>query len=285
MNLCVSQPPNAGMNLGPGGIGPSGGQSLHSQSNLNDSMGSGMPPTSLMQSQLSNVSMMHQQGAGPHYSSSQAGGQQHYQGQQSMGMMSQGSQSNSMMPQRPIGTYRPSQQGSAPQFMGQEEFYGEQYGHTASSSEPLNQQYYPDGNHTDAQPSHTHLHTLTHTHSPEHTLHTFTHHLKPWNNPPHCGVAPKPFPLFSLPAFRVSPSLRSASQRPKSESSTPPPQSRFNLYLFTLFCLLLSYYLLYYPLPPSVRRCCSLIMIIVTPFLLVCRNFRSFLFRFFCCFL
>lgn len=37
--------------------------------------------------------------------------------------------------------------------MGQEEFYGEQYGHTPSSSEPINQQYYPDGNHTDP---HTH---------------------------------------------------------------------------------------------------------------------------------
>lgn len=31
--------------------------------------------------------------------------------------------------------------------MGQDEFYGEQYGHTQSSSEPINQQYYPDGNH------------------------------------------------------------------------------------------------------------------------------------------
>ncbi|XP_072552244.1 calcium-responsive transactivator-like isoform X1 [Salminus brasiliensis] len=209
MQSLLPAPPNPSMSMGPGGIGPSGGQSLHSQTNLNDSMGSGMPPTSLMQSQLSNgpshapmqqqsgpgpstsmslpssshgsgpgyshsvpssqgtttlqgqggypsssrtnlnmqsnqVSMMHQQGAGPHYSSSQAGGQ-HYQGQQSMGMMGQGNQGNSMMPQRPIGSYRPSQQGSAPQYMGQEEFYGEQYGHTASSSEPLNQQYYPDG--------------------------------------------------------------------------------------------------------------------------------------------
>lgn len=40
--------------------------------------------------------------------------------------------------------------GSAQQYMGQDEFYGEQYGHTQSSSEPINQQYYPDGNH--AQP-------------------------------------------------------------------------------------------------------------------------------------
>lgn len=37
--------------------------------------------------------------------------------------------------------------GSAQQYMGQDEFYGEQYGHTQSSSEPINQQYYPDGNH------------------------------------------------------------------------------------------------------------------------------------------
>ncbi|XP_016343812.1 calcium-responsive transactivator-like isoform X1 [Sinocyclocheilus anshuiensis] len=29
--------------------------------------------------------------------------------------------------------------------MGQEEFYGEQYGHTQSSSEPVSQQYYSDG--------------------------------------------------------------------------------------------------------------------------------------------
>lgn len=42
---------------------------------------------------------------------------------------------------------------SGSQYMGQEEFYGEQYGHTPSSSEPINQQYYPDGNHTDP---HTH---------------------------------------------------------------------------------------------------------------------------------
>lgn len=29
--------------------------------------------------------------------------------------------------------------------MGQEECYGEQYGHTQSSTEPINQQYYTDG--------------------------------------------------------------------------------------------------------------------------------------------
>lgn len=36
--------------------------------------------------------------------------------------------------------------GSAAQYLGQEEFYGGQYGHSQSSSEPINQQYYPDGN-------------------------------------------------------------------------------------------------------------------------------------------
>lgn len=56
------------------------------------------------------VSMMHQQSATPHYSSAQAGGQ-HYQGQPAMAMMSQGAQGNSLMPQRPMGTYRSSQQG------------------------------------------------------------------------------------------------------------------------------------------------------------------------------
>ncbi|KAK3519468.1 hypothetical protein QTP70_030631, partial [Hemibagrus guttatus] len=172
----------------------SAGGSLHSQSNLNDSMA----PSSLMQSQMimvspshtpmqqqqqssasissmssgssfthsvpsssssqgtalyppsrtnlniqsSQVSMMHQQGSGTHYSSS---GGQHYQGQQSMGMMGQSNQGNSMASQRSIGSYRPAQQGkSGSQYMGQEEFYGEQYGHTPSSSEPINQQYYPD---------------------------------------------------------------------------------------------------------------------------------------------
>ncbi|XP_053500000.1 calcium-responsive transactivator-like isoform X1 [Ictalurus furcatus] len=192
MQSLLPAPPNPGMNMGGGGMGGSSAAgSLHSQSNLNDSMA----PSSLMQSQMSNgpshtpmqqqqqsgpstssmssgssfthsvpssssslgtalypssrtnlniqssqVSMMHQQGSGPHYSSS---GGQHYQGQQTIGMMGQSNQGNSMVPQRPVGSYRPAQQGS--QYMGQEEFYGEQYGHTPSSSEPINQQYYPDG--------------------------------------------------------------------------------------------------------------------------------------------
>ncbi|XP_063321203.1 calcium-responsive transactivator-like isoform X3 [Pelmatolapia mariae] len=141
MQSLLPAPPTSSMSLGPGGMGQSGG---HAQSNLNDNMGPALPPTSMMQSQMSNVSMMHQQSATPHYSSAQAGGQ-HYQGQQAMGMMGQGSQGNSMMSQRPMGSYRSSQQGSAQQYMGQDEFYGEQYGHTQSSSEPINQQYYPDG--------------------------------------------------------------------------------------------------------------------------------------------
>ncbi|XP_067227523.1 calcium-responsive transactivator-like [Chanodichthys erythropterus] len=206
MQSLLPAPPNPNINIGPGGMSQGGGgQSLHSQTNMNDSMGTGLPPTSLMQSQMNNgpshapmqqqptismslppsshgtgpgyshsvpssqgaplqgqvayssmasranlnmqssqVSVMHQQGTGPHYSSTSAGGQ-HYQSQQTVGMMGQGNQGSSMMPQRPMGSYRAPQQGSAPQFMGQEEFYGEQYGHTQSSSEPVSQQFYSDG--------------------------------------------------------------------------------------------------------------------------------------------
>lgn len=36
--------------------------------------------------------------------------------------------------------------GSSQQYLGQEEYYGgEQYGHSQAASEPLTQQYYPDG--------------------------------------------------------------------------------------------------------------------------------------------
>ncbi|OXB67893.1 hypothetical protein ASZ78_005575 [Callipepla squamata] len=90
------------------------------------------------------VSMMHQQAATSHYNSAQ-GGSQHYQGQSSIAMMSQSNQGNSMMGQRPMGPYRASQQGSSQQYMGQEEYYSEQYSHGQGSSEPMNQQYYPDG--------------------------------------------------------------------------------------------------------------------------------------------
>ncbi|XP_041112652.1 calcium-responsive transactivator-like isoform X1 [Polyodon spathula] len=212
MQSLLPAPPTQNMNMGPGGISQSASnQSLHSQNNLNDSMATGLPPTSLMQNQMSNgpnhvsmqqsgqtslpttsmsmpvsshgsatgyshsvsssqsmqmqsqgqsmgnygsrtnlnmqsnqVTMMHQQAATSHYTSAQAGSQ-HYQGQQPIGILGQGNQGNSMMAQRPMGTYRPSQQGSAAQYLGQEEFYGEQYGHSQSSSEPINQQYYPDG--------------------------------------------------------------------------------------------------------------------------------------------
>ncbi|XP_010894979.1 calcium-responsive transactivator isoform X5 [Esox lucius] len=149
MQSLLPAPPTPNMGtMGSAGMGQSGGSGpLHSQSNLNDAMTPGLPPTSMMQSQMSNVSMIHQQSATPHYSSSQTGGgQQHYQSQQAaMGMLGQSGQGNSMMNQRPMGTYRPTQQGSVRQYIGQDDFYGEQYGHTQSSSEPKNQQYYPDG--------------------------------------------------------------------------------------------------------------------------------------------
>ncbi|XP_046535188.1 calcium-responsive transactivator isoform X1 [Equus quagga] len=90
------------------------------------------------------VSMMHQQAASSHYNSAQ-GGSQHYQGQSSIAMMGQSGQGSSMMGQRPMAPYRPSQQGSSQQYLGQEEYYGEQYGHGQAAAEPMGQQYYPDG--------------------------------------------------------------------------------------------------------------------------------------------
>ncbi|XP_074776120.1 calcium-responsive transactivator isoform X2 [Athene noctua] len=212
MQSLLPAPPTQNINLGPGAMTQSASnQSLHSQSNLSDAIGTGLPPSSLMQSQISNgpnhvsmqqsgqntmpttslsmtvsshgtgpgyshtvpasqnvpmqgqgsignyvsrtninmqsnpVSMMHQQAATSHYNSAQ-GGSQHYQGQSSIAMMSQSNQGNSMMGQRPMGPYRASQQGSSQQYMGQEEYYSEQYSHGQGSSEPMNQQYYPDGN-------------------------------------------------------------------------------------------------------------------------------------------
>ncbi|PWA31651.1 hypothetical protein CCH79_00006621, partial [Gambusia affinis] len=218
MQSLLPAPPSSNMSIDPGRMSHSGG---HAPSNLNDSTGSGVTPTPMLQSQMSNgpshapmqsghmqlaipststyssfasgyshatpssqgslvqgprtgygssssssssssstpsssssprsnlnmqssqVSMMHQQSAPPHHSSAHSAGQ--YQGQQAIGMMGQSSQGNSMMPQRPMGSYRSSQQETAQHYMGQDERYGEQYGHTQSSTEPINQQYYADG--------------------------------------------------------------------------------------------------------------------------------------------
>ncbi|KAG8429983.1 hypothetical protein GDO86_018706 [Hymenochirus boettgeri] len=211
MQSLLPAPPTQNINLGPGGMSQTGpSQALHSQGNLSDSLGASLPPSSIMQGQISNgpshvamqqsgqttlptttmsmavsshgtapgyshpvpssqnipmqsqgaignyvsranmnmssnpVSMMHQQAASSHYSSSQAGGQ-HYQGQTSMSMINQSAQGSSMMAQRPLGPYRPSQQGSSQQYLGQDEYYSEQYGHSQASSEPMTQQYYTDG--------------------------------------------------------------------------------------------------------------------------------------------
>ncbi|XP_051516401.1 calcium-responsive transactivator-like isoform X4 [Myxocyprinus asiaticus] len=199
MQSLLPAPPNPNINIGPSGLGQgAGSQSLHSQTNMNDSMGSGLPPTSLMQSQISNgpshapmlqqpttsmslpasshgagpgyshsqgtplqgqggysssasranlnmqssqVSMMHQQGSGPHYSSS-SGGAQHYQGQQTVGMMGQGNQGGGMMPQRPMGSYRAPQQGHG-EYSYQQSSYGEQ-GYERSFDES-SQHYYEGG--------------------------------------------------------------------------------------------------------------------------------------------
>ncbi|XP_072371199.1 calcium-responsive transactivator-like isoform X4 [Scyliorhinus torazame] len=213
MQSLLPAPPSQNLSMGPGGMNLSGSnQALHSQSVPNDTMGGGIPPSSLMQSQMSNgpshvsvqqsgpatipsssmamsvnnhgsasgyshsvpssqgmqmqgqsqsmanygsrtnmsmqtsqVPMMHQQAATSHYSTPQGGGQ-HYQGHSTMGMMGQSNQGNNIMGQRPMGPYRSSQQGSSQQYIGQEDYYGEQYGHGQGPTDSINQQYYPDGN-------------------------------------------------------------------------------------------------------------------------------------------
>ncbi|XP_020361569.1 calcium-responsive transactivator isoform X6 [Oncorhynchus kisutch] len=147
MQSLLPAPPTPNMgSIGAGGMGQSGGRGpLHSQSNLNDTMTPGLPPTSMLQSQMSNVSMMHQQSATPHYPSTQTGGgQQQYQGQQAaMGMLGQSGQGNNMMSQRPMGTYRPTQQGHG-EYSYQQSSYGEQ-GYERSFDES-SQHYYEGGN-------------------------------------------------------------------------------------------------------------------------------------------
>ncbi|RXN21166.1 calcium-responsive transactivator isoform X1 [Labeo rohita] len=143
----TQQQPSTSMSLPASSHGTGPGYSHSVPTSQGQVAYSSMASRANLNMQSSQVSMMHQQGTGPHYSSTTAGGQ-HYQGQQT-GIMGQGNQGNSMMSQRPMGSYRAPQQeaayGSAPQYMGQDEFYGEQYGHAQSSSEPVSQQYYSDG--------------------------------------------------------------------------------------------------------------------------------------------
>lgn len=62
------QPPTPNMSMGPGGMGQSGG---HAPSNLNDNIAPGLPPASMMQSQMSNGEILtqmfiYQINSGPH---------------------------------------------------------------------------------------------------------------------------------------------------------------------------------------------------------------------------
>ncbi|KAJ8360839.1 hypothetical protein SKAU_G00173640 [Synaphobranchus kaupii] len=67
MQSLLPAPPSQSINMGPGGMGQSGsGQSLHTQGNLNDTIAASLPPTSLMQGQMSN---------GPSHSAMQTSGQ------------------------------------------------------------------------------------------------------------------------------------------------------------------------------------------------------------------
>ncbi|XP_062897274.1 calcium-responsive transactivator-like isoform X2 [Mobula hypostoma] len=227
MQSLLPAPPSQNMSMGPGGMNLSGSnQALHSQNVANDTMGGGIPPSPLMQSQMSNgpshvsvqqsgpttipsssmnmpvsnhgtpggyshsvpssqgmqmqgqsqslanygsrtnmsmqtsqVSMIHQQAATPHYNTPQGGGQ-HYQGQSTMGMMGQSNQGSNIMGQRPMGPYRSTQQGSSQQYIGQEDYYGHsEYAYQQSyaeqgyerSFEESSQHYYEGGNSQYAQ--------------------------------------------------------------------------------------------------------------------------------------
>ncbi|XP_072918073.1 calcium-responsive transactivator-like isoform X4 [Hemitrygon akajei] len=212
MQSLLPAPPSQNISMGPGGMNLSGSnQALHSQNVANDTMGGGIPPSPLMQSQMSNgpshvsvqqsgpttipsssmnmpvsnhgtpggyshsvpssqgmqmqgqsqslanygsrtnmsmqtsqVSMIHQQAATPHYNTPQGSGQ-HYQGQSTMGMMGQSNQGSNIMGQRPMGPYRSTQQGSSQQYIGQEDYYGNsQYAQqqTAYQQGPTQQQTY-----------------------------------------------------------------------------------------------------------------------------------------------
>ncbi|XP_063815385.1 calcium-responsive transactivator isoform X2 [Pseudophryne corroboree] len=67
MQSLLPAPPTQNINLGPGGMSQTGpSQSLHSQGNLSDALGASLPPSSLMQSQISN---------GPNHVSMQQSGQ------------------------------------------------------------------------------------------------------------------------------------------------------------------------------------------------------------------
>ncbi|XP_032206045.1 calcium-responsive transactivator isoform X3 [Mustela erminea] len=55
MQSLLPAPPTQNMNLGPGALSQSGSsQSLHSQGSLSDAVGTGLPPSSLMQGQIGN---------------------------------------------------------------------------------------------------------------------------------------------------------------------------------------------------------------------------------------
>ncbi|XP_072918071.1 calcium-responsive transactivator-like isoform X2 [Hemitrygon akajei] len=227
MQSLLPAPPSQNISMGPGGMNLSGSnQALHSQNVANDTMGGGIPPSPLMQSQMSNgpshvsvqqsgpttipsssmnmpvsnhgtpggyshsvpssqgmqmqgqsqslanygsrtnmsmqtsqVSMIHQQAATPHYNTPQGSGQ-HYQGQSTMGMMGQSNQGSNIMGQRPMGPYRSTQQGSSQQYIGQEDYYGHsEYAYQQSyaeqgyerSFEESSQHYYEGGNSQYAQ--------------------------------------------------------------------------------------------------------------------------------------
>ncbi|KPP74930.1 SYT protein-like [Scleropages formosus] len=129
----MSVPPSSHGSMGGyGHTGPPSSQGMATQGQINMTQGQSMGsygPRPSMNIQPNQGPMMHQQPPSQQYNVPTGGGQ-HYQGQQNpMGMMGQVGQGNHVMGQRPMPPYRPPQQGPPQQYPGQEDYYGEQYGH------------------------------------------------------------------------------------------------------------------------------------------------------------
>ncbi|MEJ1279222.1 SS18 nBAF chromatin remodeling complex subunit like 1 [Cricetulus griseus] len=156
MQSLLPAPPTQNMNLGPGALSQSSSsQGLHPQGSLSDAISTGLPPASLMQGQIGNgpnhVSMQQTaqstlpttsmsmsgsgHGTGPGYSHSGPTSQ-------SVPMQGQGAISNYVSR---TNINMQSNPGSSQQYLGQEEYYSEQYSHSQGAAEPMSQQYYPDG--------------------------------------------------------------------------------------------------------------------------------------------
>ncbi|NXS45182.1 CREST protein, partial [Balaeniceps rex] len=146
MQSLLPAPPTQNINLGPGGMTQSASnQSLHSQSNLSDAIGTGLPPSSLMQSQISNGELRSPLCCFANVPMQGQGSIGNYVSRTNINMQSNPEKPSLRSPRAQFALSCLCLAGSSQQYMGQEEYYSEQYSHGQGSSEPMNQQYYPDG--------------------------------------------------------------------------------------------------------------------------------------------